>query len=254
MAKLDLNQATREQLVDDAGLRPFVAEAVLRARDEQGGELADIGALKDALGEVRGIGPATLDQLGEVLKVGRGKPARPAAEKAADTPAPAVKTGAEEETADAAAPGVRVARRTAEEPAEAPAPAVKAGAGEVRRTVERTAEVASAAARDGAEAAGRAAGGLAEAGEAAAARSGEAAGGLGQLFAELARDQARANVEALRALARARTWGEALEVQGGFLRGNVGRMGEGAARYVGAVTRLAAGLALVGRGKGRTAA
>lgn len=209
MTKLDLNQATREQLVDDAGLRPFVAEAVLKARDGPGGELADIGALKDALGEVRGIGPATLDQLGEVLKVGRGRPARPAAEKAAD----------------------------------APAPAATAGAGEVCRTVERTAEVASATARDGAEA-----------GKAAAARSGEAAGGLGRVFAELARDQARANVEALRALARARTWGEALEVQGGFLRGNVGRTAEGAARYVEAVTRLAAGLAGVGRDEGRTAA
>ena len=108
MAKLDLNQATREQLVDAAGLRPFVAEAVLKARDEQGGELADIGALKDALEGVRGIGPATLDQLGEVLKVGRGRPARPAAGKADDAPASAAKAGAEE-PAEVPAQGVTVA-------------------------------------------------------------------------------------------------------------------------------------------------
>ena len=303
MAKLDLNQATREQLVDAAGLRPFVAEAVLKARDERGGELADIGALKDALEGVRGVGPATLDQLGEVLKVGRGRPARPAAGKADDAPAPAAKAGAgktaevaasdvkvarrtaeepaevpaqgvtvarqttdrTKEPAEVAASGVKVARQVPEEPAEVPTPAVKAGAEEVRRTVERTAEVVPMAARGAAETVGRAtekaaevasatARDGAEAGKAAAARSGEAAGGLGRVFAELARDQARANVEALRALARARTWGEALEVQAGFLRGNVERTAEGAARYVGAVTRLAAGLARVGRDKGRTAA
>src|SRR5215207_4941541 len=69
MAKINLHEATREQLVDSAGLRPLVAEAVLKVRDECGGEIADISALKDAVSEVKGIGPASLDQLGDVLKV-----------------------------------------------------------------------------------------------------------------------------------------------------------------------------------------
>src|SRR4051795_10799532 len=77
VTKIDLHEATREQLVETAGLRPLVADAVLRARDEHGGGIADLGALKDALGGVKGIGPATLDQLGEVLKVGR-RAAKPA--------------------------------------------------------------------------------------------------------------------------------------------------------------------------------
>src|SRR4051794_38027396 len=159
MAKLDLNEATREELVDVAGLRPFVAEAVLKARDEHGGAIAGIGALKDALGEVRGIGPATLDQLGDHLKVGR-QPAEPAAAKAAEA---------------APAPGPKVARQPEEKSAEAeaPAPGVKVATEEARRTVERTAEVASLAVRRGVEAAGRTAGGTAEAGRAAAESSGE---------------------------------------------------------------------------------
>src|SRR4051794_33597863 len=180
MAKLDLNEATREELVDVAGLRPFVAEAVLKARDEHGGGIADIGALKDALGGVRGIGPATLDQLGDHLKVAR-QPARPAAAKAAEAPAPGVKVARQPE------------EKTAE--AEAPAPGVRAAAVEARRTVERTAEVASLAVRRGVEAAGRTAGGPAEAGRAAAERSGEAVRGLGQLVARLVDEQVRANLE-----------------------------------------------------------
>src|SRR4051812_26002215 len=92
VTKIDLNEATREQLLEDAGLRPLVADAVLKARDERGGGIADIGALKDALGEVKGIGPATLDQLGDVLKVGR-KAAKPANGRPAEAAPPAAQAG-----------------------------------------------------------------------------------------------------------------------------------------------------------------
>src|SRR5690242_3988782 len=91
MAKIDLHEATREQLVEGAGLRPLVADAILKARDERGGGIADLGALKEALAEVKGIGPATLDQLGDVLKVGRR-----AAKPAGDRPADAGPAGAEQ--------------------------------------------------------------------------------------------------------------------------------------------------------------
>src|SRR3954469_8283691 len=95
VTKIDLHQATREQLVEGAGLRPLVADAVLRARDEHGGGIADIGALKDALGGVKGIGPATLDQLGDVLKVGR-RAGKPADEKPAEAAPPAARAGERE--------------------------------------------------------------------------------------------------------------------------------------------------------------
>jgi len=308
VAKIDLHEATREQLVEAAGLRPLVAEAVLKARDERGGEIADLGALRDALGGVKGIGPATLDQLGDVLKVGRraAKPAdeKPADEKPAEAARAAAKAGADEtrrtgeeagratgqaaeataqvaeagaeEAADAVASGAKVASRAAEEVVGAGASAAEAGAEEERRAVERTAEVVSTITRHGAEtaeratertaefaltvvrggveAAERATGGLVEAERAAVARSGEAVTGLSRLVADLVNEQVRANVEALRALGRARTWPEVLEAHAAFFRGNLERMSEGSGRYLEAVTRMAAGLAGGGRGSDKTAA
>jgi len=67
MAKVNVNRATHEELVEAAGLRPQVAEAVLRLRDEHGGRIADLEALK----EIKGIGDATLDHLREVLVAGK---------------------------------------------------------------------------------------------------------------------------------------------------------------------------------------
>jgi phasin family protein len=176
MAKINLHEATREQLVDGAGLRPLVAEAVLKVRDERGGEIADISALKDAVSEVKGIGPAALDQLGDVLKVSR-QATKPAAETPAEAAAPAVKAGTEdarqateatasgvkvgaeevrrttEEVGPNAISGVKVARQTAEETAKVLASGVKAGAEEASRTVEKTAEIASLVTRRSVDAA-----------------------------------------------------------------------------------------------------
>jgi Phasin protein len=292
MAKINLHEATREQLVDGAGLRPLVAEAVLKVRDERGGEIADISALKDAVSEVKGIGPAALDQLGDVLKVSR-QATKPAAETSAEAAAPAVKAGTEaaasgvkdgaeevrrttEEAADLATSGVKVARQTAEETAKVLASGVKDGAEEASRTVEKTAEITSLVARGSVEAAervaektaevtslatrgnaemvGRTVSGLADAEKAAVARSSEAAGELGQFVARLVNEQVQANVEMLQALARARTWREALEAQTEFFRGNIERMTSGTSRYVETVARLTTGLGAVGRGKEKRAA
>src|SRR5688572_30370502 len=151
MAKINLHEATREQLVDGAGLRPLVAEAVLKVRDERGGEIADISALKDALSEVKGIGPAALDQLGDVLKVSR-QATKPAAETSAEAAAPAVKAGTEDahRTHEAAASGVKdgaeEVRRTTEEAADLATSGVKVA----RQTAEETAKVITSGVKDGA--------------------------------------------------------------------------------------------------------
>src|SRR4051812_38297130 len=63
MPKLNVNDATREQLVETAGLRPAVADALLEFRAKHGGKIAS----REALGELPGVGPATLDQLRDVL-------------------------------------------------------------------------------------------------------------------------------------------------------------------------------------------
>src|SRR5947199_5956234 len=63
MSKLYVNDATREQLVETAGLRPAVVDALLEFRTEHGGKVVS----PEALGELPGVGPATLDQLRDVL-------------------------------------------------------------------------------------------------------------------------------------------------------------------------------------------
>jgi competence ComEA-like helix-hairpin-helix protein len=222
MAKVNVNKATREELVDVAGLRPQVAEAILKAREEQGGRLKDVEALR----ELKGVGEATLEQLKDVLAFGATE-AKEAAEKAAEV-------------------GDSVARAGAE--------TAKAGADAARRTTERGAEVASFVARSGLETTGRAVRAAADAERQVAERSSEAAGELSRLVVSLVNEQLQANVETLQALARARTWRETLEIQNEFFRGNVERMTHGASRYVEAVTRLMAGMAQAGREETRKAA
>src|SRR3954451_13312034 len=77
MPKLNVNDATRDQLVETAGLRPAVADALLEFRDKHGGKIEG----PDALGELPGVGPATLDQLRDVLDF-RDKGERERGEKA----------------------------------------------------------------------------------------------------------------------------------------------------------------------------
>jgi competence protein ComEA len=126
MAKVNVNSATRDDLVNVAGLRPDVADAVLGFRRKHG-RITDVQALE----ELPGIGPATVDQLRKALdlgdKGGNGGDQARAGERAAET-------------------GVRVASTTARE-----------GLGVVRRT-------AGAAAETEREVVGRSAEGAAELG------------------------------------------------------------------------------------------
>ena len=228
MAKVNVNSASREELVDVAGLRPALAETIVKHREEHG-RIADI----DALGDLKGVGAATLEQLKDVLQFGAEK-AKETAAKTAEAATAAARNGAE-----VAKAGVETAQRAADKGAEVTSIATRQGA---------------EAAQRGAEAAQRVAGQFAEAGTAAAERSGETAQDLGRLVVGLMNEQVQANVETLQALARARSWGEALEVQNRYVRGNVERATQGASRYVEAVTKLVAGVAQAGRGQARKAA
>jgi len=62
MAKVNVNAAIREELVEVAELRPELAEAIIKLRDERG----KIGSV-DELSEVQGVGPATLERLRETF-------------------------------------------------------------------------------------------------------------------------------------------------------------------------------------------
>jgi Helix-hairpin-helix motif len=61
MARVNVNTATREDLVNVAGLRPDLADEILEFRRR--GKITSV----EALGEVPGLGPATLDQLRKSL-------------------------------------------------------------------------------------------------------------------------------------------------------------------------------------------
>ncbi len=97
MPKVNVNAASREELVDVVGLRPELAEAIISLREERGKITK-----ADELDEVHGVGPATLEQLRNALSFGET-----AEEKA------------ERERAKAAQEAERTARETAERTADA---------------------------------------------------------------------------------------------------------------------------------------
>ena len=63
MPKVNANTASREELVEAAGLRPDLAEAILNFRGKHGGKITEATVLE----ELPGVGPATIDQLRKAL-------------------------------------------------------------------------------------------------------------------------------------------------------------------------------------------
>src|SRR3954451_13466873 len=124
MPKLNVNDATREQLVEAAGLRPAVVDALLECRTKHGGKIES----PEALGELPGVGPATLDQLHDVLDF-RDKGEREKGEKGGNGSDKGGRDGEREvrqiaeKTADAAASAARSGARVAREATQAGAQA-----------------------------------------------------------------------------------------------------------------------------------
>src|SRR4051794_21517091 len=108
MAKVNVNSATREDLVDVGGLWPEIADAVLEYRRKHH-RITDVGALE----ELPGVGPATVEQLRKALdfgdKGGDGGDRTEAGRKDADRSA----EKAAEATRHAAEGGARAASTTA---------------------------------------------------------------------------------------------------------------------------------------------
>ena len=63
MPKVNVNAATREELVETAGLRSDLADAILKFRGKHGDKITDVQALE----ELPGVGPATIEQLRKSL-------------------------------------------------------------------------------------------------------------------------------------------------------------------------------------------
>ena len=205
MPKLNVNDASREQLVETAGLRPAVADALLEFRAKHGGRIAS----PEALGELPGVGPATLDQLRDVLDFrDKGERSGNGSDKGGN--------GAEREV-----------RRMAEETAEA---AVR---GSVRAAREATEAGAQAtAARSGLRLVERTAGAFGEVQRETVQRSAEATAELGRLFVELVSEQTRHNVEVASAFGRVADWQEIARLQSEFVRESFERFNRLNGRYL----------------------
>jgi competence ComEA-like helix-hairpin-helix protein len=212
MAKLNVNAATREELVEKAGLRPEIADAILGFRSKHGGKVNDV----EALGELPGVGPATLEQLRAILDFGDKSP----------------KT----DNGSGGDKGSQEAQR------------------DTREAAETTARSATTAARSGPQLVERTAGALGEAQRETARRSAEGAAELGRLLAEFVGEQTRRNLEVATAFGRAFDWGEALKAQGEFVRESLERAAEFNRRYLEIVGSVMRATASAGADRGRKAA
>jgi hypothetical protein len=210
MPKLNVNDASREQLVETAGLRPAVADALLEFRAKHGGRIAS----PEALGELPGVGPATLDQLRDVLDFrDKGERSGNGSDKGGH--------GAERNVGQAA-----------ERTAEATTAAARGGTRVAREVTETGAQVTTAAARSGLQLVERTTGAFAEVQRETAQRSAEATAELGRLFVELLSEQTRHNMEVATAFGRVANWGEVARLQGEFVRDSFERVNRLNGRYL----------------------
>jgi competence ComEA-like helix-hairpin-helix protein len=241
--KIDLNLASREQLVA-AGIRPALADAILKHRGAKGAF-----ASVDALIEVAGIGAATLQQLKSVLMVA-AQPAHeaPAAVEAAEpAPVPVVAEVVEAPVEIAPVEACTVAEPVVEAPlgevvvAEAgPAAIVETVAQPVAAVVEAAVEPAAT---------------VVAASESAAAKpAGYATGGVPGLWLGLATEQLAHGVETWQALAAAKSWREAMHVQGAYLAASANRLIAVSQRSIKLTGKVVGSLAILGGRPARKAA
>ncbi len=232
MPKLNINDATREELVEKAGLRPDLADAILEFRGKHG-KITDV----EVLDELHGVGPVTLQQLRTTLafsdkreKVGTANGGDKAQEREKDTRETAVKTAqvASPNGSDKAQEREKDAKETAVKTAEVVSSAARGGVKVARDTAEAGAQATSSMARSGLQLVERTAGAFGEAQRETAQQSAE----LGQLFVELLNEQTRHNLQVATVLGGAVSWDEVIQVQGEFMRASFERMNQLNARYL----------------------
>jgi competence protein ComEA len=210
MAKVNVNAASREELVDVAELRPELAEAIVRFRDERGKITK-----ADELDQVQGVGPATLEQLRKALTFGET-----AEEKA------------ERERTKAAQEAERSARETAERTTEAAASALRSAVETGRGATKAGAEAASSAAQGGLHLVQRTAGAVSKVQRETTRQSAEGTAELGKLWLEMLGEQTRHNLTVAAALGKAVDWEEVVRVQGEYMRSSMERMNQLNSRYL----------------------
>jgi len=239
MSKLNVNLATREELAEVTGLRPELAEAIVKFRTERG-KLNNV----EELDEVQGVGPATLEQLRQALTFGptaeekaerehikaeeKAERERVEAEEKAKrermkAEREHVKADekAERERVEAVQEGERVARETAKKMAEVGRDAATAGA-----------QAASSATRTGLQLVQRTAGSTAHVQRDTMRQSAEGTAELGKLYTDLLKEQTQHSVQVVQAFGKVFNWNEAVQVQSDFMRASFERMTQLNSRYM----------------------
>jgi hypothetical protein len=250
MAKANVNTASRDELVE-AGVRAELADEILKLRRK--GKIS-----LEALDQVPGVGPATLEQLRKSLdfsdKSGNGgEPARePEQRSRREEPERTVEATREggrrsEEmaarTSEAAHSSMRVGtevaresghrlEEAAERTSEAARSAVRGGAEVARTAVSAGAEAASNAARSGLKVVERATSSVSEAQRQVTQQSTESASELVQVFVDLTSEQSRQNLLMLTRLTQVVRWDQLLEAQSAFLHASLERLATFNRRYL----------------------
>ena len=239
--KLEINQATAEELAALPGIGPSTAETLIKLRDQRGGFKS-----VDELEEVQGLGEQTLKNIRGHVSVstkaeGSGNGAEGAgrgAEKTAEKPAGAAREGGKAVAETAAETGRTAAERSAETgrtAVETAAQSARAGTEAFRRTATQQAETA----RRGLEVA---AGKSEEIGHAAADAQQHVLGSVrevNEMWLGLVQTQIQANVEAAQRLMQCRTPKDLAEVQSEYVRSSMERMVDGTTRAAAAGSQLA---------------
>jgi competence ComEA-like helix-hairpin-helix protein len=212
--KVDVNQATKEQLVA-AGLRPGIAESVLKYREEHG-RVADLEDLRS----LSGIGPALIEQLKAQFEV------------VADTPAE-LATASTETTAELAEAGGEVAAELGEKAAESAQATVAAAAEPAEAVPGKVKEMTAAATRaatrvlpSGPE--------LQEATDTATATAED----VGQVWVRTMNAQLEDGMATFRGLVAARDYRDVVDLQTKFVSNSVGRLADLQASYLSAVGKI----------------
>ena len=189
--KLNLNEATREELIDVLGLRANQADAFLKYRAEKG----KLGAFED-LSDIPGVGQATLDSIKDMVTMTEEKAkenVKEATDKVVDMTNKSVDAG-RDSVAKATEMGAKKADETAEK--------VREVGGEVMQKNAKLAETI-----------------LPGSGEAAADTT-----KVAMLWASYWPEQIGENMRTLNRLVGCRTFREVVEVQNGFARASFERL------------------------------
>jgi phasin family protein len=237
MAKTNVNTASRDELVE-AGIRADLADEILKLRRK--GKITSA----DALEEVHGVGPATLEQLRKVLdfseKSGNGEAKRgeegqdakrdeqPREPERAERARPQEREEQPREREEQPREPARVARQVAETASSIG----RESADTAREVASAGAQAATNVARGGLQLLQRTADAVDEVEREVLDRSTKGVTQLSELFVDLIGAQSRHNVETLAALTRAVRYDALIQIQSDFLRASMERMAEFSRRYM----------------------